>query len=217
MNAIPHPEALHRTERSATRPLDLAALTGAAAWQRLSPAIRRRFAAAHHDTVYAGAMDLRASFIGCCHAAAATLFGGPLIAHRASGVPVTVRVQDDGDGGVVWERALALPGAVAPRALRSTKRLEADGALHECVQGGLSMRLRVTVEQGALVFTSTAYFLRLGRWRCPVPAWLAPGVCRVEHRDEGPGRFRFTLTMTHRWWGETFHQTGVFADPEQTV
>ena len=196
-----------------SRPLDIAALIDAADWQQLSPAIRRRFAAAHHDTVYAGAMDFRASLAGRCFAAAARLFGGPLIAHCARNVPVTVRVRDDGQGGVVWERALALPGAAA-RVLRSVKQLDDDGALQECVRGGLSMRLRVTQEQGALVFTSTAYFVRLGRWRCSVPDWLAPGVCRVEHRDEGPGRFRFTLSMTHRWWGQTFHQTGVFADPE---
>ena len=26
-------------------------------------------------------------------------------------------------------------------------------------------------------------------------------------------RFRFTLTMTHPWWGVTFEQTGEFIDP----
>jgi hypothetical protein len=36
----------------------------------------------------------------------------------------------------------------------------------------------------------------------------------VSHRDLGAGRFRFTLAMTHPLWGQTFHQTGVFADPE---
>jgi len=47
-----------------------------------------------------------------------------------------------------------------------------------------------------------------------VPAWLTPGVCRVTHTDLGQGFFRFTLSMVHPLWGETFHQTGVFADPD---
>jgi hypothetical protein len=47
----------------------------------------------------------------------------------------------------------------------------------------------------------------------PVPAWLTPGVCRVTHTDLGHGFFRFTLAMVHPLWGETFHQSGVFADP----
>jgi len=33
------------------------------------------------------------------------------------------------------------------------------------------------------------------------------------HTDLGSGLFRFTLSMVHPLWGETFHQTGVFADP----
>jgi hypothetical protein len=48
-----------------------------------------------------------------------------------------------------------------------------------------------------------------------VPQLLTPGTCRVEHRDEGPGHFRFTLSMRHPVWGTTFHQTGVFADPKE--
>jgi len=40
-------------------------------------------------------------------------------------------------------------------------------------------------------------------------------VCRVEHRDEGAGRFRFTMAMVHPWWGLTIHQTGVFNDPKE--
>jgi hypothetical protein len=76
------------------------------------------------------------------------------------------------------------------------------------------MALRVFEDDGALVFESQRYFFALGRWHLPVPALLSPGVCRVSHRDLGAGRFRFTLTMTHPRWGQTFHQTGVFADPE---
>ncbi|RYF52847.1 MAG: hypothetical protein EOO29_57410, partial [Comamonadaceae bacterium] len=37
--------------------------------------------------------------------------------------------------------------------------------------------------------------------------------CRVAHTDLGAGQFRFTLSMVHPLWGETFHQSGVFTDP----
>ena len=75
------------------------------------------------------------------------------------------------------------------------------------------MHLEVSVEDGALVFTSRGYFLLIGNVRIPVPAWLTPGTCRVEHRDVATGQFRFTLDMQHPLWGHTFHQTGVFNDP----
>lgn len=200
-------------------PLDIAQLVGAAGWQRLSPAIRRRFAAAHIDVAYTGTMRLRSSWTGRCFAVVTGCLGGPLPSAQADEVPAQVRVHGNHRGGVVWERRLSLRRDAPPRNVRSTKQRSPGGGLEECTDGGLSMTLDVQEVDGALVFSSRAYFFtgRLGgwQWRLPIPMWLTPGVCRVEHRDEGPGRFRFTLTMTHPWWGETFHQTGVFADPEQ--
>ena len=121
-----------------------------------------------------------------------------------------------GDLGVVWERQLGTEQREGQaQRVRSTKRLGPAGQLEECTDGGLSMALDLRVEDGALVFYSQRYFLQFGRWRLPVPACFTPGTCRVEHRDVGPGRFRFTLDMVHPLWGHTFHQTGVFADPEE--
>jgi hypothetical protein len=194
--------------------LDIPGLLGAAAWQRLPAAVRRRFAGAHHDTYYQGALDFECSAIGRCFAWCAAWLRGPLTAHRGTGVPACVRVQDDGRGGMVWERLLLLPG-VGPRIVRSVKQPGAGGGLVERTDGGLAMELQVFEQDGALVFESRRYFLALGRWRVPIPALLTPGTCRVEHRDEGGGRFRFTLSMVHPWWGRTFHQTGIFADPKE--
>lgn len=199
-------------------PLDLAALVGAEGWARLPAAVQRRFAAAHADTVYRGQMDLDCSRLGRVMALLGAVFGGPLTGRRAQQVPTTVQVRGNGRGGVVWERrfhhAADEGQAGQDRVVRSTKEMDTDGVtLRERTDGGLSMALRVFEDDGALVFESSRYFLALGRWRLPVPALLSPGVCRVSHRDLGAGRFRFTLTMTHALWGQTFHQTGVFMDP----
>ena len=206
--------SLHSTAQRANRPeLDIAQLLGPAAWQQLSPAIRRRFAAAHASVCYEGAMQLRASVVGRVFSVLAGLMGSPLAASRRGEVPTQVNVRGDGAGGVIWERQLGTAGTEGSQFVRSTKRIGANGGLEECTDGGLSMGLEVCVEDGALVFYSRRYFLLLGNWRLPVPALFTPGTCRVEHRDEGPGRFRFTLDMNHPLWGHTFHQTGVFNDP----
>lgn len=196
-------------------PLDIAAIVGPAAWQRLPPAVRRRFAAAHDDTVYDGALDLECSALGRCFALLARLFGGPLTCARLRAAPARVRVHGDGRGGVVWERQLGLASRGKPRIVRSTKLEGPRGTLIERTDGGLSMELDVFEQGGALVFRSRRYFLSVGGWRIPVPALLTPGVCRVEHRDEGRGCFRFTLEMVHPWWGRTLHQTGLFTDPQE--
>lgn len=198
---------------STPEPLDIAARLPAGDWLALPPAVRRRFARAHHDTAYEGALDLHCSAVGRCFALLSRVVGGPLPGCRRDAVPARVRVYDDGQGGIVWERHLAMPGGV--RVVRSTKEPGPGDTLVERTDGGLAMELDVFEDAGALVFRSRRYFLALGRWRLPVPALLTPGTCRVEHRDLGAGRFRFTLSMVHPLWGRTFHQTGVFRDPEE--
>lgn len=193
--------------------LDLARLTGPAGWSRLSPAIRRRFATGHADVSYAGSLSLRCSPVGRCMAWLTRVLNSPLVAVAQANVQARVRVFGNGEGGVVWERHLHLSGHARPQVVRSTKQLGADGSLEERTDGGLSMKLDVVEEGGALVFRSRRYFMALGQFCLPIPAWLTPGVCRVEHRDEGPGQFRFTLEMVHPLWGRTFHQTGLFVDP----
>jgi len=206
---LPTPQYGTSTPHGA-RPLDLPTLVGAAGWARLPRAVQRRFGPAHADAIYSGRLDLRCSRIGHLYAQVARLLGGPLTRLNAGDVPTDVRVHDNGRGGVVWERRFH--GNHLSR-VRSTKELGAEGGLQERTDGGLSMSLDVFEEAGALVFRSRRFWLVLGRLRIPVPAWLTPGVCRVTHTDMGQGCFRFTLSMVHPLWGETFHQSGVFADP----
>lgn len=190
--------------------LDLAALVGEAGWSRLPAAVRRRFAAGHAPVRYDGEMSLRCSPAGRLFAWLARVVGGPLADIDADGVDTTVRVGDDGHGGVVWARDFG-----GRQLVRSTKALDSKGHLVERTDGGLGMDLDVFESGGSLVFESRRFFLLVGarRWRIPVPSLLTPGTCRVTHTDLGGGRFRFTLAMTHALWGRTFEQTGVFRDP----
>lgn len=197
--------------------LDLAALLGEAAWARLPPAVRRRFAAGHPPVVYEGRMNLHCSALGRVLAVLLRPLGGPLTAARAQGVPTRVRVQGDGRGGMVWQRQFAAAPGCRAAVVQSTKLLGRDGGLVERTAGGLAMRLVVFEEGGALVFESRRYFLDVFGLALPLPAWCCPGTCRVEHHDEGPGRFRFELRMHHPWWGETFRQWGRFIDPDAGV
>ncbi len=195
--------------------LELSRLMGPAAWNRLTPAIRRRFAAGHADVSYRGQLSLERSRAGRCFAAAVRLLNSPLVSAVEADAPAEVRVSCTPEGGVVWERQLTLATQARTQCVRSVKQMGADGRLEERTSGGLGMTLQVTEECGALVFYSRRYFLALGPLRLPIPAWLTPGPCRVEHRDEGPGRFRFTLEMRHPLLGRTFFQTGLFTDPEE--
>ncbi|MDH4463313.1 MAG: DUF4166 domain-containing protein [Acidovorax sp.] len=216
----PPPRPCTANPAHATPVLDLPALAGPAAWARLPAAVQRRFGTAHASVTYHGHMDLRCSLIGHVYAALARAWGGPLTHINTSGLPATVHVSHNGRGGVVWERRFHTGAAAdadsingTDRTVRSTKELGTDGTLLERTDGGLAMSLDVLEEDGALVFRSRRFWWVVAGLRIPVPALLTPGTCRVAHTDLGAGRFRFTLSMLHPLWGETFHQSGVFTDP----
>jgi hypothetical protein len=201
------------TARASLRP-DFRCLLGEVAWASLPEVVRDRFDAASHRAPrrYPGAMDVRMNWLGWLFALGCRLIGTPLSPWPGAEVPVTVTVRPLPGGAVLWERTYAYPGR---RVLTIASRKEAGpgGALLEITRGGLGMRLALTVEDAALVFRSTHYFLRLGAVSLPIPLWLTPGRACVVHRDLGGGRFHFGLSFVHPLAGETFVNAGDFQDP----
>ena len=196
-----------RIRPSVSRPeLDIARLIPAADWASLPAALRRRFGVGHGPARYEGAMDLECSRAGRWFAWLVRPFGGPLPTAPGRAVPVSVDVQSTA-GGVLWSRQLG-----PAQMVRSVKSPGPGGTVVERTTGGLGMVLDVSVDAGALVFSSRSFFFAVGPWRVPIPAILTPGQCRVEHRAVDADRFRFTLTMVHPLWGTTSRQTGVFTD-----
>jgi hypothetical protein len=189
-------------------------LLGEAAWGRLAPAVRLRFAlkpAAGQAFRYEGVMEeVRCSRAGWLLAQLCRVIGTPLAPHRGRHVPTIVEVLPERrGGGLLWRRVYRFAGR-APVTVTSIKRPDGAGGLMEAVGGGFAMALEVFERGGRLHFVSNRYFWQLGPLRLPLPAALAPGVLHVIHGDEGGGRFRFTLSTVHPWLGETFYQDGVF-------
>jgi hypothetical protein len=182
---------------------------------RLRGRIRERFNAKPgpgHDIHYRGVMEkVECSTAGWLLAQLCRLIGTPFALHRGRNVPTTIRLQDDGQGGVTWHRTYAFENG-APVQVQSTKRGGPDGSLLECVGFGLGMRLAVFEANGDLHFLSTRYFLRVGGRYLPLPHALSPGTAHVIHRDLAGRRFRFTMTIHHPWLGTLFHQDGVFEE-----
>ncbi len=207
--------ALRFQDRPSAAP-DFAALLGARAWNELPPAVRRRFAMAAHHKVrdYRGAMQVRASLTGRLAAQVCRLIGTPLAPFTGENVPVTVTVRPLSGGALAWDRLYALPGR-RPVLVTSRKVMDRALGLMEVVRGGVGMTLDLSVEDGALHFRSRRYFWDLAGLRLRLPLLLTPGEAHVVHADVGGGRFEFTLSFTHPWFGLLFFQTGRFSDPQE--
>jgi hypothetical protein len=192
------------------------ALLGDAAWTRLAPAIRRRFAkrvAGGDTTVYVGRVTAtRFSRTGYALAQLARLIGGPLPLSRDVDVPSVVTVTEDmARGGQVWTRLYARRSGV-PQVIHSSKRFAGPTGLEEHVGCGIGMTLKVSSSDRALVFESTSYFVDIGGWRLTVPRWLSPGALTVTHAEIDQDRFAFTLDIVHPRFGALVHQRAEFAE-----
>ena len=207
-------------DRAAEAGGEIREVLGEAAWRRLSPAIRRRFseaALARGAIHYIGVMaQVRCSRLGWLLAQAGRLIGTPLAPGNGTDVPVAVSVyRNPRRGGVTWERIYHFPGR-GPMTVSSTKCRDAAGRFLEVAAGGIGMWLSVYERAGRLCFRSGDYFVELAGRRIPLPRWFGPGETLVVHGDEPAGRFRFTMTIRHRLFGETFFQDGVFEAIEES-
>ena len=206
--------AVDRFEASnGSRCPDFERLVGREGWWQLAPDIRHRFA--EHPLPdapirYSGVMHrVRASMAGWALAQLCRLIGTPFAPHRGRDVPVGITLRRDPAGGIVWEREYRYANR-ASVVVTSTKRVDANGSLFECVGGGFGMRLAVFEADSALHFLSLHYICRVGSRCFRLPDLLSPGIAHVVHEDLGQGFFRFTMTIHHRLLGTLFQQDGVF-------
>jgi hypothetical protein len=129
-----------------------------------------------------------------------------------TGVASVVTVTENpANGGQNWTRLYVRRKGV-PQIIQSTKLFQGPTGLEEHVGGGVSMRLKVRVENGNLVFHSRDYFLSLGKLRFALPRWLTPGALTVTHSDMGNGWFTFTLDVEHPLLGALIHQCAIFRE-----
>ena len=194
-----------------TPPSDaIARALGARRWLSLSEDVRRRFTT-HAAVVYRGATHTRLSPMGRLFAWCLALLGAPLppLTGDAEAIVEVSPVRD----GISWARLYRGPFGIT-FAVRSIKRLAEDGRLLECCGGGWTMLLDLAVENGVLIFRSRQFFWRLGPLSIPFALVLTPGQAEIRHEDLGGGKFRFSLTFDHPWFGRTIEQTGIFEDPK---
>lgn len=183
-------------------------------WQRLAPEVQERFSAkpGRHETVkYAGTMQkVNLSFMGWLFAQACRLIGTPLAPFRGKDVPMRIELtKDDALGGVIWRRIYTFPKH-GEFTVSSTKCKGKESEVIEHIGLGFLMRLRLTEESGALVFSSTAYECTLFGRRFEIPALITPGRTTVRHEQLKGDWFRFSLSVVHPVFGRTIFQEGDF-------
>lgn len=88
-----------------------------------------------------------------------------------------------------------------------------DNEVIEFVRFGVGMRLKVTVENGAIVFRDCGYIWRIFGKDIPIPVNLLFGHAYVEERPLDDTKFSMKMVLTHPTFGVLFRYEGSFLLP----
>ncbi|WP_159804338.1 DUF4166 domain-containing protein [Litoreibacter roseus] len=210
MNQLPHPDLQQQDTR-------FSALLGKDRWLQLPPAIRQRFGKkvrGGDSVAYQGVVtEMRMTWFGRFLAHAARLVGAPLpydlscIAQPA----VVIVTEDIAGNGQFWIRQYGRRSGF-PQMVHSSKRFAGPTGLEEYIGYGIGMALKVNVASGVLWFRSDHYFLSVLGRRIRLPRVISPGALAIGHHDLGQGRFKFSLRLKTRLFGEVLSQDAIFED-----
>lgn len=140
---------------------------------------------------------------------------GALVPYRGRDVPIEVHyAAQPGDGTLHWNRVFHFAGR-RPFHFRSHMQQIGPGRVIEFVRFGVGMRLKVTAEEGALVFRDEGYVWRLFGRDLPLPVGLLLGTGYIEERPIDERSFSMRMTLKHPLFGELFRYSGRFTLPEE--
>jgi len=204
------------SEAPSSADLRFSNLLGEDAWAQLPEAVQVRFAkriVPGRSVTYEGEIvDCKIALAGRLLAQLCRCIGAPLPLSCDTGVAAIATVTEDCVGnGQVWSRMYARHRGF-PQVIHSAKRFNGPTGLEEYLGGGFGIALTVRATKSGITFLSDHYFLRLGHWRLRLPRWISPGTLRIDHQDDGDGRFTFVLSLHHATLGKLIHQVGRFRD-----
>ncbi len=190
-------------------------LLGLKHWDRLPPAIRARFGKrlkGRASVTYQGVVTkMKMNAFGYVLGQMARLVGAPLPFDRSSlGQPAVVVVTEDAvSNGQFWIRQYGRAKGF-PQVVHSSKRFAGPTGLEEYIGYGIGMALKVEANDDALLFKSDHYFVQIGARRLKLPRALSPGALVIGHHHIAKDRFRFSLRLHNRWFGDLIVQDAEF-------
>ena len=136
---------------------------------------------------------------------------GAVVPYRGRNVPIDVHYScSKGDANIYWDRVFKFSEENHYH-FKSHMEHTKDNEVIEFVRFGVGMRLRVTAENGAIVFRDSGYIWRLFGRDLPIPVGLLFGKAYVEERPVDENNFEMKMTLEHPLFGVMFRYAGAFS------
>lgn len=174
-------------------------------WHKLPPVLRTHYS--HGKTRDTGYLDI--SFPGWMRPVLRLLHRlGALIPRGGRGVATIVDKHVVGDKQY-WQRDIRFADGEKVR-FNSVWETAKDNSLVEYVNPVLGLQMQPYVVDDRLHYRGLRFVARLGRWRLPIPEWLALGHTSIVEQAIDETRFSMDFRLTHPLFGEVFRYAGEF-------
>lgn len=183
-----------------------------ASWDKLSPVIRHHYDVPNSQTnrcVVTGEMEIDYPWFLTPMIKIIGFFGG-LIDIKGQQVATQVEKWVEPESGLLyWRRSMkTLDGQQAIFASKMEYRGENE--LVESINAHLGLRLKVSENNGDLVYRSNGHVLKLAGLSLIIPDWLVLGHATIIEHALTADSFRLEFVIRHPLWGESYRYGGVF-------
>lgn len=138
---------------------------------------------------------------------------GALVDLKGEQMAVQVKKWQQTDPSVLyWQRHIQDAGGKQCR-FASRMVWQQDHELIELVGMGFGIRLKLSVEQGKLIYRSHGHLLKLGPLTLPIPDSLLLGSAVISEQALSEDSFLLDFQIIHPLWGQTYYYGGIFKVP----
>ena len=183
-------------------------------WMKLGAVIRRHYSLKPYSDNYVRVDGVMEEIHHSLFAKLLIPFGllfGAIVPYRARNVPISVHYSSQpNNANLYWDRVFEFrPNKYFH--FKSYMQHTNDNEVIEYVRFGVGMRLRVTAEDGALVFRDSGYIWKIFGFNLPVPVGLLFGKAYIEERPIDEDTFSMKLELKHPIFGILFRYQGHFS------
>ncbi len=135
---------------------------------------------------------------------------GGLVSRRGKSVETLVeKTISTQNTTLCWKRTLTYPDGKKDYFYSQMVYLQ-DHELIETVRFGFGLRLRVSVENGDLVYRSNGHIWQYGKLRLTFPDWLVLGSATIIETPISDQQFKLDFSIKHPLWGRCYWYHGIF-------
>ena len=137
----------------------------------------------------------------------------PISTEKRGDIIVTVSEARDYEGQI-WTR-IYLKQTRQPHIVTSSIRFGGKTGLEEMFNSWLGLSIKTLANHKSLSFTSDQFFIKCFRKKIYIPKWMTPIGINVTHRECNARRFRLTIEVVSRPFGELIYQTSILEEVDR--